>query len=69
MFDSLVAYKTKILNETSTEFWINSTDTKDCFSKTSNAGLITISADLTYDLNTVGCEQKHGSIQLGVSVT
>ena len=66
-FDTLVAYKSNLLNETSTEFWMNSTDTKDCFSKTSSGGLITISADLTYDLKTQSCEQKQGSIQLGLS--
>ena len=66
-FDTLVAYKSNLFNETPTEFWINSTDTKDCFSKIVSGGLTTISADLTYDLNTKSCEQKHGSIQLGVS--
>ena len=69
MFDSLVAYKTSLLNETSTEFWMNSTDTEACFTKTVNSGLITISADLTYDLKQDSCQQKHGSIQLGVSQT
>ena len=67
LFDSLVAYKSNMLNETSTEFWLNFTDTQACFSRTSNAGLITISADLSYDSGTEACLQKHGSIQLGVS--
>ena len=69
MFDSLVAYKSDMLNETSTEFWMNSTDTEKCFTKDTNAGLITISADLSYDSSTEACQQKHGGIQLGVSET
>ena len=67
MFDSLVAYKSDMLNESSTEFWMNSTDTEKCFTKDTNADLITISADLSYDLSTEACQQKHGGIQLGVS--
>ena len=67
MFDSFVAYKSGVLNETSTELWMNSTHTGKCFTKDTNAGLITISADLSYDLSTEACQQKHGGIQLGVS--
>ena len=48
-------------------FWMNSTDTGKCFTKDTNAGLITISADLSFDLSTEACQQKHGGIQLGVS--
>ena len=67
VFDQLEAYKSGLLNESTTEFWISPNDTDSCFTKTSVGSLMTIAANLSYDLDTDSCKQNHENIQLGVS--
>ena len=66
-FHELAAFKAQLLNENTTEFWINTTDTDSCFERSNTGSMVNLTAELTYDTANDTCKQTDGNIQLGVS--